>query len=75
MHLRISQVNLKDDIIISNICQIIENQNKTLYTLDLSGTSISSKHLNKLAETLLDYKNVLRSLNLSYNLIKNGIDS
>lgn len=75
MHLRISQVNLKDDIIISNICQIIENQNKTLYTLDLSDTSISSKHLNKLAETLLDYKNVLRSLNLSYNLIKNGIDS
>ena len=46
-----------------------------MYTLDLSGTSLSSKHLNKLAETLLDYKNVLRSLNLSYNLIKNGIEA
>lgn len=46
-----------------------------MYTLDLSGTSLSSKHLNKLAETLLDYKNVLRSLNLSYNLLKNGIDA
>jgi Ran GTPase-activating protein (RanGAP) involved in mRNA processing and transport len=64
--LKISKINLNDDKIVDQLCNIIE-KDRNLTSIDLSWGSLGPKHLLKICESLKDSKNALMNINLSYN--------
>ena len=71
MKLKVSNMNLRDDRIVKNICETL-NYNKNIILLDVSWGKMLPKHLADLAEALAMKAKSLRNLNLSYNSLNFG---
>lgn len=67
--LKLSNVNLNDNQIVQNLCDLLANR-PFIMNLDLSWTRLQSKHLNQII-MVLDEKSEhsMRNLNLSYNCL------
>ena len=70
MKLKLSNVNLNDNIIVQHLVTLLETR-RMLTHLDLSWTRLTPTQLVKISEILMsdeDYPiRILRNLNLSYN--------
>ena len=67
--LKIANQDLNNQEVIDKICEIIE-RSQIISHLDISWANISPKYLGILAETLLNYPNKIRYLNIGYNSLK-----
>ena len=65
MKLKISNMNLRNENFISNLCTVFCRNN--LIYLDVSWAKLKSKELNSIVYNLKKYGNDMRNLNLSYN--------
>ena len=64
--LKISRTNVNDDKIVNLICQIIES-NVNMHYIDVSWSSLSSKHMFIISQSLNKSPNPIMNLNIGNN--------
>ena len=68
MSLKISNINLNDDIIVEKICDIINSKfEKFVHYIELKACSLMPKNMLKIIEEIRYCHYNIRHLNLSYN--------
>ena len=67
--LKLSNLYLNDGLCMQLIFALIKKPQTELFSLDLSWAKLSPQHLKELSIVLLEFPDVLRFLNLSYNSV------
>ena len=74
MKLKLTNMNLRFDKTISNLCEVLSN-NRNMILLDVSCAQLLSKQLKALSLALAEEGDNMRNLNLSYNSLNFNVDS